>query len=260
MSTQEVDAEKDLIKLCNLGSKCEYDGDVIGAIRHFKAAAEGGCTVAMSALGRIYFHGQGVPENPILGVEWHNRCVDRGATSTRSWDPAVASSQGSLGQAYRHGIAVEKNIAQALKLLCAAANADDVTSMNNYGSLLADIGREDEAATWYLRAAVDYDYCLSKMNLAIFLRDGRGGLERDLLTAKELLESAVNEDPRAIGLLASISEQLQTPLKVRLKEHRKIIENQKKHGKVEATALVILADLHLQLQWEEDQNLRLSDR
>lgn len=44
----------------------------------YTECVEQGCTTSMSALGRIYFNGEGIPRDHKLNIQWLRRCIDHG--------------------------------------------------------------------------------------------------------------------------------------------------------------------------------------
>jgi len=87
------------------------------AVELYKQGAPHGCTIAMSALGRIFIHGQGIPANQEMGFHWLQKCVNHGPCPASAlacgYDAAYDSATESLGQAYRHAWGVTKDLSKA---------------------------------------------------------------------------------------------------------------------------------------------------
>ncbi len=92
----------------------EMSGQTAKAIILYEKCAQKGCTLSMAALGRIFHNGEGI-ERPDFerGIYWMKKCVDHGPSELASmlmdgYDPAFSGAQGSLGQAFRHGIGLKR--------------------------------------------------------------------------------------------------------------------------------------------------------
>ena len=154
------------------------------AITSYEACTAAGDTGSMAALGRIFLNGEGISEPDYkVGIHWYKCCIDHGPSEqsklvTGGWDPEVHMAQGALGQAYRHGIGVEKDASCAENLLKLAAEGSTGSNgccldQNNYASLLSSIGLKEDAVKWY-RIAVDAGYPLAMSNLGERLLHGQG--------------------------------------------------------------------------------------
>lgn len=154
----------------------ECEGDIDTAFCLFEQGAKVGCTIAMCALGRMYMSCEDMyPHDPCLGVEWFRRCVDHGPSLfARLVDPALASAQGSLGQAYYNEIGVDKDVVKAEALMRKGAEGGCAVTMNNLACL---IGQErlvfDEGLMW-LRKSAESGYHRGMTNLAHWLVCGKG--------------------------------------------------------------------------------------
>lgn len=174
----------------------DVEGQTRKAVTLFEECSEAGSSVAMDALGHIFFRGDGVEVGHARGIHWWQRCVDKGAD--RRWDTAWYAAHGGLGQAYRHGIGVLQDSLNALENLKIAAevplregptgNSGLSVSMNNYAHLLSVCSRHEEAVYWFRKEA-ELDYPLAMTNLARHLLHGQGSA-RDLQAAEKWLLKA----------------------------------------------------------------------
>ncbi|VFS03053.1 putative beta-lactamase hcpD Penicillin-binding protein 4; PBP 4; Cysteine-rich protein D;Flags: Precursor [Salmonella enterica subsp. houtenae] len=100
-----------------------------------QAAAENN-TMAMYAMGRIYYYGLGVPKDDRQAIVWYQKGVDLGSMRARN-SLALLYYQGGDG--------FYKDRVKALSLLIASACQEYVVAQNNFGVLYSD-GAEDVIA------------------------------------------------------------------------------------------------------------------
>jgi TPR repeat protein len=195
-------------KACGL----EMSGHTEEAIVLYEKSAHAGCTLSMAALGRIFHNGEGLSKPDFeRGIFWLRKCVGHGPSELAlmicdGHDPSYSCAQGSLGQAFRHGIGLEKDTAMAESLLRSSAEAGDIVSMNNLGSLLSsqEYSRLDEGAQWYQRAA-ESGYSLAMVNIASCMMRGTG-TRQDVPGARAwLLKAEAAGEPHASTLLAELA-------------------------------------------------------
>src|SRR5690606_19071002 len=85
--------------------------------------ANGGDPEAQSALGGVYDHGLGVPENDQEAVKWYRKAAEQG----------YAVAQAILGVMYAKGEGVPKNDQEAVKWYRKAADQGDAYAQVNLG-------------------------------------------------------------------------------------------------------------------------------
>lgn len=95
------------------GQRAYAAGDRIGALRHFRAAAEGGNADAQYYTGVMYADGQGVERNYAEAVKWYEK-----AAAQNQPDALVA-----LARLRVLGLGVEADPAKAVELYGRAAKA-----------------------------------------------------------------------------------------------------------------------------------------
>src|SRR5688572_14448604 len=114
---------------------------------HLVKRAERGDVRAQSALGRMYFEGEGVRADAAMAFDWWQKAAAQGD----------ASSQYALGIMYRSGNGVPKNAARAFEWIQKAAEQDHVKAQVTLGSIYLAVergtGTASIAAAWFDRAA-----------------------------------------------------------------------------------------------------------
>ena len=251
-------------KECNKACRLEGQGKVEQAIVLYKRCAERGSTTAMAALGRIY---NTEPfDAPAQSHYWLNRCIEHGPcivfrTMPGSVDFALASAYGLLGQLYRHGIGCKKDTDRALSLLQRGAEDGEDVSQNNYGSLLASVGRHTEAVHWY-QAAAEAGYPLGMANLAACMINGIG-MHQDLKTAEEWLRRAQGLGlPQASIMLAKLLHSTAaTPVEFAavVTAMDRAIQVQRAANDVQTTSLCHQAEFLLDWQRSDDEAMLMAD-
>jgi TPR repeat protein len=86
------------------GQAAYQKGDYATALKIYRPLAEQGNASAQTALGVIYEHGQGVPQDFVQAVIWYNEAAYQG-------DP---DAQSNLGAMYANGWGVPQDYAQAV--------------------------------------------------------------------------------------------------------------------------------------------------
>jgi TPR repeat protein len=86
-NTTTVDPFSSTDALVDYAIQLRQDGDYDNALLHFQLAAEQQHPVAMGAIGRAYFKGEGVMVDPIKGLAWLIKAAERGLA------PAIAKVQ-----------------------------------------------------------------------------------------------------------------------------------------------------------------------
>ena len=158
--------------------------DTAKAIEWFEKAAAQGHADAQSQLGWIYARGEAVPTDVAKVVEWTQKAAARGD----------ASAQLILGSMYAQGKGVPKDLASALELVqksAAQGNAEaqfalgDVYSSGIEGLIPKDAAK---AVEWFQKAAAQ-GHERAQKDLARMYEKGEG-VTKDVAKAVELWEKA----------------------------------------------------------------------
>ncbi len=98
-----------------------------------------------------------------------------------------------LGRQYRHGSGVARDSVKAFRLIESAAVGGHAPAMFIVSGMLAageGVARDDALARRWLEAAADADYPEALQQLAMHLKDGAAGFERDERRAAQLMAKA----------------------------------------------------------------------
>ena len=165
------------------------NGDYATALREFRSLADQGNAVAQYNLGRMYYDGQGVPQNFAETLRWFRLAAGQGH----------AGAENSLGALYLAGQGVEQSTAEALRWYRLAAEQGYAIAQHNLGSIYIT-GRYmppnfAEGANWFRRAA-DQGYADSMLGLAA-LYEGGNGVPQDYVLAHMWYNLAIVHFPSA---------------------------------------------------------------
>jgi TPR repeat protein len=152
------------------GQAAYRKGDYATALQILRPLAEQGNASAQTALGVIYEHGQGVPQDFVQAVIWYGEAAYQA-------DP---DAQSNLGTMYANGWGVEQDYAQAVVMYRQAGERGNAGAQSNLG-LMYEHGQ-----------GVPQDYVSAHMwlNLAAASRAtdsaarDQAAKERDMLAAK----------------------------------------------------------------------------
>lgn len=114
-----------------------------------------------------------------------------------AWAQAAASPQADfeLGRKYRNGIGVQRDSVRAVALIEKAAQAGHPTAMFMFSAMLA-VGegapRDLTASRRWLEAAADLELPVAMQQLAMNLREGAPGFERDEERATQLMNKVAH--------------------------------------------------------------------
>lgn len=136
------------------------------AAREFKPLADTGDVQAMSRLGHMTLHGQGVPKDEAAAFRLLSAAADKGD----------AAAQNSLGGMYFRGIGTSRDTAQALIWFSRAADQNQPNALNNLGQLYLfgnGIAKDEGKALILLRRAADLGVAASWEAMGIIYWDGR---------------------------------------------------------------------------------------
>jgi TPR repeat protein/predicted aspartyl protease len=158
--------------ILQLGRAYEKGNDFTAAVVQYRKAAEQNFAAAQSALGLMYFRGQGVPQDYQKAVAWFRKAADQG----------LAEAETNLGVMYRNGWGVPKDDKEAIEWYRLAVAQGDARALTNLG-FMYDKGlgvpkNYDEAMKLY-RLAAEQAYAPAQYNLGIMYKKGRGVPKND---------------------------------------------------------------------------------
>ena len=186
------------------GRKALNNRDYNLAFKYFKKAADKGNGCSMEAIGFLYREGYGVEKNYFTALEWYKKAFQSGflACSTLignlydtgfndfkendheayKWYLKAAETNyrnaiDRLGDFFRYGWGVDKNLDEAKIYYKKAALLGDPNAMNSYGELIVN-ENSTEALDWFKKAAAhnnsnamvnlgDYHRKRNEINLAL---------------------------------------------------------------------------------------------
>ncbi|WP_286348650.1 tetratricopeptide repeat protein [Helicobacter felistomachi] len=104
--------------------------DYQAAKEYFQKAIDRGSSLALNALGSMYYIGQGVPKDLVQAREYYQKASNGG----------YAEASTNLGVLYENGQGAPKDYTKALAYYQKAANEGDITKAVQYFKKAADIG------------------------------------------------------------------------------------------------------------------------
>ncbi len=145
-----------------------YDrGDYVTAYRGFRSAAGQGDAGAQFNLGRMYYNGEGVPQDHAEAVRWYRRAAGQGH----------ADAQHNLGTMYYNGEGVPRDYAEAVRWFRRAAGQGYAGAQFNLGLMYYNgegVPQDHaEAVRWYRRAA-GQGHARAQYNLGVQYYNGEG--------------------------------------------------------------------------------------
>ncbi|MFK7837123.1 MAG: caspase family protein [Sulfitobacter sp.] len=164
-------------------------GDVEGAIRLYRVAAERGDLRAMVSLGLMTEAGRGVPANLVAALRLYQRAAKLGSPDAKI----------NLAVALFEGNGVEQDEAQAVQLLKEAADQGSAIATFNLGVLARDgkAGEPPEALE-YFRRAINAGEPRAYVASAILLDEGRIVPKDHAAAANMLLRGAAEDSGQSI--------------------------------------------------------------
>ena len=159
----------------NAGYDRHKKRDYIEAMRWYRKAADKGNAWAMTNIGFLYQHGQGVKRDYIEAMRWYRKAADKG----------FAGAVRMIGSFYQHGQGVKQDYIEAMRWYRKTADKGDAKAMYNVG-LLYHHGqgvKKDyiEAMRWWRRAA-DKGNAKAMFNVGFLYQHGQG-VEQDYIEA-----------------------------------------------------------------------------
>jgi len=152
-------------------------GDYRTALRLWRPLAEQGNATAQFALGKMYVHGEGVPQDDAEALKWYRLAAEQG----------YADAQSNLGAMYALGRGVSEDDAEALKWYRLAAEQGDAAAQYVLGKVHQDgegVPQDDaEALKWY-RLAAEQGQPDAQFNLGVMYAMGQGVPQDDAEAVK----------------------------------------------------------------------------
>lgn len=158
----------------DLGLIAYQQGDFTGAFEHWHKLANEGNSQACHNIAMLYLNGQGVDENPQLGLDWCEKAAELGLAEAQHhlgylllhldaqkslvwWEKAaqqgLAEAQHDLAQQYLTGEIVPQDNDTAADWYELAAQQGHAPSQFNLGVLYANAKQFANARYWWEKAA-----------------------------------------------------------------------------------------------------------
>ncbi|MBE5938227.1 MAG: sel1 repeat family protein [Lachnospiraceae bacterium] len=122
--------------------------DYLEAVKWYKVSASQGNSKAQFELGMLYDSGR-------------IKCDDYKTKAIKCYlslaEAGFPSAQCTMGLKYRFGDGVAENLEESIKWFLRSANQGHVDAQRNLGDIYMGIGKNEEAARWYKRAAASGD-------------------------------------------------------------------------------------------------------
>lgn len=158
-------------------------GDVAGAAKAIRALADEGNAKAQAILGDMYMHGDGVPKDPAMAVQWYRKSAEQG------WP----GGQLNLGVCYEKGAGVTKDLGQALQWYRKAAERLPVAAKfvgDMYARGLGVPKNWVEAERWFANAAERGD-SQAKAIMSIPAAERQGAYEKSPKSGPSSMDMAL---------------------------------------------------------------------
>jgi len=163
--------------------------------RVYRLGAEQGNAEAQAALGYMYFHGRGVPQDYREALGWYRRAADQG----------LAKAENGIAFMYYSGKGVPQDYAEALRWYRKAADQGYESAQDSLGSMYYEgkgvSQNYPEALRWYSKAAKE-GYPKAEYNLGNIYYYGRGVPQDRAEGGRLYCEAAAQGDEyalRAVG-------------------------------------------------------------
>jgi len=155
------------------GSKIK--GDSRKALEFLLPLAKKGVSDAQYKVGVLYMSEKNYKE----AFKWLNQSYKNGIINTHI--------NVMLGILYKNGQGVNRNYKKALTLLLPLAEKGNPTAQTIVGEIYSEVQNYKEAVKWYELASKQGNV-VALNNLSSLYYDGKGGLKKDRIKAKKLLE------------------------------------------------------------------------
>jgi TPR repeat protein len=172
--------------------------DPVQALKWFRNAASSGDTDALNMVGRCHDHGWGTPEDPAAAAGHFRRAADaghawaqynlahlyldgRGVTRDRALayryylkaaEQQHERAMSLVGRCCEEGWGTPRNLDAAADWYRRSADAGYFRGQYNWASLLLNVGRFEEAAAWFERAALGGTAAVRRAIVELIARAG----------------------------------------------------------------------------------------
>jgi TPR repeat protein len=161
-------------------------GNYVIAQKSFRALSEQGNVLAQYYIGKMYYLGQGVPQNYEEAMKWSHLAAEQGNIL----------AQHNLGVMYYSGQGVPSDYTEAAKWFRLAADLGNASAQNNIGKMYY-LGQgvpqnNKEAAKWF-RSAAEQGYSKAQVELGVLYMLGHG-VSQDNIQALMWINVAIAND------------------------------------------------------------------
>jgi TPR repeat protein len=147
-------------------------------LKYLKMAADQGNKTAQVEQGDLLYRGLGMEKNFVEAAKYYKMAAEQGS----------AAGVNNYGVCLFEGIGVKKSYKKALEYFRIAAGLGDASAINNYALSLfygEGIRSNPEEAAILFKMAADGGCPHAQFNYGVCLRDGIGGIKKDLLKASK---------------------------------------------------------------------------
>ncbi len=171
-------------------------------IKQLMAAAEKGDAEAQNKLGRAYFFGESVLQDPAQALHWFRKAADQG----------VAEAQNGMGYMYHDGAGgAPKDLAESVRWYRKAADQGFAKAQNNLGLMYLNgegVPKDPaEAANWF-RLSAGQGFANAQFNLGVVCAEGNGVKKDPVEGCKWLRLSAAQDYPDAAKACAQLESSM----------------------------------------------------
>jgi TPR repeat protein len=161
-------------------------GNYASAERLFRPLAEQGSVLARYNIGKMYYLGQGVPQDYVEAMKWSRLAADQGNSL----------AQHNLGVMYYLGQGVLQDYMEAAKWFRLAAEQGNASAQNNLGKMyyLGQGVPQDnkEAAKWF-RSAAEQGNAKAQVELGVLYMLGHGVSQDNIQALMWINVATVND-------------------------------------------------------------------
>ncbi|MDQ0347962.1 tetratricopeptide repeat protein [Ancylobacter vacuolatus] len=239
-----------------LGRAEQKVGNYSEALTRFEEARSGNYRLADVAIGILYDHGLGVPQDYGRALEHYNRAAEAG----------IGVGLSNAADFYAEGLGVTRDDAKALALYRQATAAGYVPAYGKIADLLASTyaqGDDPRPVIDAYMVASAHGIGFADSELGQFYRDGRFGLPADTLAARAHFEAAMaaGDEWAALHLAELLVFSRDTARRDRARA-AELLAGPAETGAppLRATALALLAEIALQRKGAEKQAAALIEQ
>jgi TPR repeat protein len=137
------------------------------SMQWYGKAAERGNVLAMTNIGVLYENGDGVSQDYAQAMQWYRKAADRG----------LAAAMINIGALYENGYGVSRDYTQAMEWFRKAADLENALAMTHIGFLYGrgrGVVQDDAQAMQWFRKAADRGEASAMTNIGFLYGTGRG--------------------------------------------------------------------------------------